>query len=154
LTDELLQNLNNNDTIMITDRKTIFSKQRRGARILLKCIPAFIAGIAVLTVSCGGESDEMAREKLYIILDNDLKTLIAGIPKEKLLEKQYYCIVSYNEYEESAYSKKTVVDFIIFRQLSVKVERKYRYLEKKRMWERYFNDYLYMSDNSVSPKNK
>ncbi|NLP02210.1 MAG: hypothetical protein GX089_06930 [Fibrobacter sp.] len=111
----------------------------------------FIAVIP-LTTGCSGESDELARKKLEVILKDDLEAILEGVADTALLPEPYYDLVSYKLYDEGKYSKKAEVDFYFLKSVNVKIVRKYRYLRSKRMWERYFNDYSLLPDKADSSR--
>jgi len=145
----VLQNVNNNGRIMNTNyRESVGNSSYRKPRSVLVSVSLAVICIALVT-GCSGESREMADKKLCAISDSDLKTLLEGLPKEKVLDKPYYKVVSIDEFKKGEYSLKAVVDFYIFRKITLKVERKYRYHKVKMMWERYFNEYVYC-DNPPS----
>ncbi len=131
-------------------RRNFFSfKQCRGNKfLLLLCLP----GLVLMQISCGGESDELARKKLEVILEDDLKAIIDGIPDSALMEKPRYEIVFYKQYDAWDYSKKAVVDFYFLKNIEKKIVRKYRYHTGKRMWDRYFNEYSSYSHSDSSSK--
>ncbi len=101
-----------------------------------------------LIIGCMNEPEMKVKEKLSIILKDDLSTIISDIKKENLADSIYFDIVSYDKFEEGKYSIKAVVDFYFFSKVSVKIVRKYRYKTDVGKWDRYFNEYRYY-DNST-----
>ncbi len=93
--------------------------------------------------SCVSESDEFIKKKLLIILEDDLKSAVKNISKEGLLDSTYYNIVESKYFKKGSYSHKAVVDFYFFKNVSVKMVRKYRYHVDYNKWERYFNEYKF-----------
>lgn len=111
----------------------------------------FVVILTALSLSsCQKENDEFVRKKLDSILEGDLKAITEGLPDSSLLDKPYYNITLYKSYEKGLYTKRAVTEFYFFKKLNVRIERKYRYHRSKRMWERYSNEYRYLSD-STSP---
>lgn len=105
--------------------------------ILFNAIFLFIA------VGCIGESDKFIKDKLLVILQDDLETVVNETPKESIEDSVYYEIVLYKEYKEGKYTKKAVVDFFFLKKVKVKIVRKYRYYAQYRKWDRYFNVYKF-----------
>jgi hypothetical protein len=87
------------------------------------------------------EKDEVIRRKLDIVLADDLEAIIEDVAKEALLDKPYFKIVEYKEYDEAVYSRRAIVEFFFFKSISVKITRKYRYIRKTGIWDRYYNKY-------------
>jgi hypothetical protein len=90
---------------------------------------------------CLDEKDEIVSKKLDIVLQDDLEAIIEDVAQDALLEKPYFEVVSYSEYKEGMYSRMAVVDFYFFNSLNMKITRKYRYLKKHGLWDRYYNKY-------------
>lgn len=106
--------------------------------------------LLMVIIICGGclnESTEHKKEKLHIILKDDLDTIIEDITKENLADSVYYTIVSYKEFSQGKYSAQAIVDFFFFKDIDVKVVRKYRYHRDYKKWDRYFNEYKFYSLN-------
>ena len=101
-------------------------------------------------VSCSGESDEVARKKLEVILADDMTAILEDVPDSATIEKPYFNLISYQTYEKGNYSKKAVADFFFLKKVELKIIRKYRYHRTKRMWERYFNEYSFFADTTHS----
>ena len=101
--------------------------------------------ISLLFCMCIGESEDIVRQKLDVVLKDDLEAIIEGISPDGLLEKPYYEIVLYNSYKEGSYSRLVVVDFFLFKALNMKITRKYRYYRTLGMWDRYYNKYKLIS---------
>ena len=98
--------------------------------------------------SCSSEKEEIAKQKLELILPDDMKAIVGGISADALREKPYYQITSYKTYKKGLYSAKAEVDFYFLKKIDVKIIRKFRYHRSKKMWERYFNEYKYFSDTA------
>lgn len=111
-----------------------------------------LLGLVLMQISCGGESDELARKKLEVILKDDLEAITDGIPDSALMDNPRFEIVFYKQYDAWDYSKKAVVDFYFLKNIEKKVVRKYRYQTGKRMWDRYFNEYSSYSHSDSSSK--
>jgi len=92
---------------------------------------------------CIIESDAKIKQKLLIILDDDLKAILEDIPEENILYSAHHRIVSYKSYDKGKYTKKAVVHFIFLKKVNVRLVRKYRYYGELRKWERYVNKYQY-----------
>jgi hypothetical protein len=104
----------------------------------------FYGIICVFVVSgCIKESDKRIKQKLVIILNDDLKTIISDISEENLIDSVYYDIVVYKDYKEYKYRKRAEVDFYFLKNVSSKIVRKYRYHSQAKKWERYFNEYRF-----------
>ncbi len=101
----------------------------------------FIIFFLFIGAGCIVESDKLIKEKLLIILKDDLEALVNDIPKENVADSVYYKIVSYKTFKTGKYTNKAVVDFFFINKIKVKVVRKYRYSAKYCKWERYFNEY-------------
>ncbi len=122
--------------------------------IKISALSLLILVVPLSGISCSGESDEAAKKKLEVILEDDLKVILEGIPDTALIEKPYYNLFSYKQYEKGNYSKKAEADFFFMKSVHVKIVRKYRYHRSKRMWERYYNEYGFISENADSAGNK
>jgi len=98
---------------------------------------------AFLCLSCA-ESDSVIRGKLDVILADDLAAIVDSVAVSALIEKPYFELVSYKEYDEGAYSRMAVADFFFLKPLAgvvKKIRRKYRYHRRMGMWDRYHNMY-------------
>jgi hypothetical protein len=111
----------------------------------MQCFKVLFYSILCIFVvaGCMNESGKQIKEKLIVILDDDLKTIVGDISKENLADSVYYTIVSYKDYKEYRYRKMAVVDFYFMKNVSVKIVRKYRYHSLEKKWERYFNEYKF-----------
>lgn len=107
-----------------------------------------IISLGFLLVSCTIESEEIIKKKLELIIPDDMKGITEGIPEEALLDKSYYKITSYKFYKKGLYSAKAEVDFYFLKKVELKIVRKFRYHRSKKMWERYFNEYRYISETA------
>jgi hypothetical protein len=102
-------------------------------------------------LSCSGnESSEIIRKKLDVILSDDLNAIIEDVSSEGLIEHPCFDLVFYEEYKEGNYSQKAVANFYFLKSINAKIVRKYRYYQKNRMWERYYNEYSFTSDTITS----
>lgn len=114
-------------------------------------IGAWVVVVALVALSaCSGENEELSRKKLDVICSDDLSAIIDSIAVENLIEKPYYKLVFYKNYDEGKYSKKAIAEFYFLKKVSVKVVRKYRYLRSVRMWDRYSNEYVFMHDSTTA----
>ncbi len=98
---------------------------------------------ALLWLSCA-ESDDVIRGKLDVILIDDLAAIVDSVAAVALIDKPYFELVSYKEYDEGAYSRMAVADFFFLKPLAgveKKIRRKYRYHRRLGMWDRYHNKY-------------
>ena len=113
------------------------------------------AVLAVLAASCE-ESDAVIRGKLDVILDDDLAAIVDSMEPSALIEKPYYEMISYKEYDEGAYSRMAIVDFFFLKPLTggvtKKINRKYRYHKRLGMWDRYHNKYYTVVPEADSAK--
>jgi len=108
-----------------------------------------VATVALLW-GCSGENEELSRKKLDVICKDDLSAIIDSIAVENLVEKPYYKLVFYKNYDEGKYSKKAIAEFYFLEKVPVKIVRKYRYLRSVRMWDRYSNEYVFTHDSTAS----
>lgn len=127
---------------------SLFVGEKR--RSVISQVYLLIAIGLLMVISCSGESDKKAREKLNVILKDDLESIIEGIDPQNLIENVHYDLVSYKTYDEGKYSKLAVADFYFLKNVNVKIVRKYRYHMVHRMWDRYFNEYSFLSDTTDS----
>jgi len=94
-----------------------------------------------LFCACLDEKEEVIRQKLDIILKDDLQAIIEDVAVEALLETPYFELVDYREFKEGMYSRMAVVDFYFFNSINMKITRKYRYIKRHGLWDRYYNKY-------------
>jgi len=87
------------------------------------------------------ESDEVVRQKLDVVLKDDLEAILDSVARDALMEKPHYKLLEYREYNEGAYSRMAIVDFYFFKSVAKKITRKYRYHRRLGMWDRYHNQY-------------
>ena len=80
----------------------LFQQYRFGKFLSLLCL----LGLILVQISCSGESDELARKKLEVILKDDLKAITDGIPDSALMENPRYEIVFYKQYDGGIIPKK------------------------------------------------
>lgn len=95
----------------------------------------------LLFCMCFDEKDSVIRQKLDVILKDDLEAVIEDVEKESLLETPYFEMLDYREYKEGVYSRMAIVDFYFLNSLNMKITRKYRYYKKLGLWDRYYNKY-------------
>ncbi|HEX2958752.1 MAG TPA: hypothetical protein VHO70_18100 [Chitinispirillaceae bacterium] len=101
-----------------------------------------------LLSGCSGESQDLVRKKLDVILSDDMKAILEDVSEQGLLENPCYDLVFYKEYDVGNYSVKAVAHFYFLKLPNAKVVRKYRYYRQKRVWERYYNEYSFSPDSS------
>ena len=99
--------------------------------------------VLVLPVFFGcGEPDGLVRQKLDLVLEDDLKVMVEEIRRKDpsaVLEKPYYRVVQYENYTKSVmFQRKAVVEFYYFRTIQMMQVRKYRYSNLQRQWHRYY----------------
>jgi len=87
------------------------------------------------------ESDGVIRQKLDVILKDDLEAILEGVSEGALLDKPYFVLLEYREYDEGAYSRMAIADFYFLKSVGMKITRKYRYHRRLGMWDRYHNKY-------------
>ena len=89
-----------------------------------------------------GEPDGLVRQKLDLVLEDDLKVMVEEIRQKDasaVLEKPYYRVVQYENFQKSVlFQRKAVVEFYYFRTIQMIQVRKYRYSNLQRQWNRYF----------------
>jgi hypothetical protein len=124
--------------------------------IRLRVKPAMTVGLlmlcSILLISCD-ESDAVIRGKLDVILADDLVAIVDSVAAAALIDKPYYDLVSYKEYDEGAYSRMAVADFFFlkpFAGLEKKIRRKYRYHRRFGMWDRYHNMYYTVAPDTAA----
>lgn len=104
----------------------------------------FVFVVTILFASCS-EPPERIHYKLNEALQDDLKYIVAEIKSKtgnkSLLDSPYYVINDLrmfhgdSAWKISAYAE---VDFFYFKNQKMFQKRKFRYLTKKRMWDRYY----------------
>jgi len=95
----------------------------------------------LLFCMCFDEKDSVVRQKLDVILKDDLEAIIEDVAKEALLETPYFVLLDYKKYNEGLYSRMAIVDFYFFNSLNMKITRKFRYYKRLGLWDRYYNKY-------------
>jgi len=105
-----------------------------------------------LLLSCGGEAKSRVKNKLDVILRDDLEAITADISPQGLADSLFYHIDEFDFYKEGKYSYRAVVEFHIFKKTKAYILRKYRYHKDARLWERYYNKYHFDFD-SLSSEN-
>jgi hypothetical protein len=115
-------------------------------RTSLHCFVILAAAVQLL---CGcGESDELVRKKLGVILEDDLASLVGEMPRESIADSVYYVVTEYKTFPRSRYSALAVVEFFYLKGRPAKVVRKYRYHGSVGLWERYQNVYRFVQQES------
>ncbi|MCL2690214.1 MAG: hypothetical protein FWE57_10275 [Chitinispirillia bacterium] len=109
--------------------------------------------VVLLFCMCLQEKDSVIRQKLNVILKDDLEAILEDVAKEALLETPYFELLEYREYKEGAYSRLAVVDFYFLNSINMKITRKFRYHKKLGLWDRYYNKY-YMFSPETEETNK
>jgi hypothetical protein len=105
--------------------------------------------IALLLLSCS-EPAYRIHEKLDVILQNDLRYIVAEIQKGSgktyLLDEPYFTVKDLRFFEGDTariYSAYVEVDFFYFKGINMFQKRKYRYDARYRNWDRYFKKLEY-----------
>lgn len=88
--------------------------------------------------SCA-ESDAVIRQKLGIILEDDLRAILEGVESEGLIDTPYFDLLEYRKYDEGVFIRMAVADFYFLSTINMKITRKYRYHKRMGMWDRYYN---------------
>jgi hypothetical protein len=99
---------------------------------------------------CGSESEQVMREKLRVIAQDDMDSVIAELPEDSVADSAYYHILSFKTFDEGRYSALAVVEFHFLEPEIAVMVRKYRYYKQLGQWERYFNEYRY-THNDTTP---
>ncbi len=107
-----------------------------------------ISSMVLALAGCMAESSEAAREKLRVILEDDLETVVAELPRKSAIDSPYYVIETYKNFDKGAYRHLAVVNFYFLEKVNVTMVRKYRYHRDTRLWERYFNEYQFTYDST------
>jgi len=116
-------------------------------------LQGWFAALACGLILCGcGESDNLIRRNLDIILSDDLKAITNDLPKNTVADSVYYTLISYKSYSEGMYSRMAVVDFYFMKNIKVKITRKYRYFTSARLWDRYYNTYQFFGDTAYGKR--
>ncbi len=102
--------------------------------------------VVCLGAGCAREPERLIEKKLAVILDDDLATVVAELPKESVADTTFYEIRVYKQYKEGKYGRLATVDFYFLKNVKVKMVRKYRYYMPARKWERYFNEYEFIHE--------
>jgi hypothetical protein len=107
------------------------------------CAPLLL----LLFCVCLDEKEEVIRQKLDVILKDDMEAIIEDVDKDALLDEPYFELIDYRVYDEGYYSRMAVADFYFMKSVAFKISRKYRYVRKIGVWDRYHNKY-----NAIAPK--
>ena len=87
------------------------------------------------------ETDDLIRQKLEFVLEDDLRTIADEIRKtdaSALLDRPFYRIMSYQAFDKNlSFNRKAVVEFYYLRKIQMIQVRKYRYSPAMRQWQRY-----------------
>jgi hypothetical protein len=100
----------------------------------------------VFAAGCSRESEAYVRNKLIVILKDDLATVTNELPASSVADSTYFDVKVYKAYKEGKYTRMAVVDFYFLKGVNVKMVRKYRYHSQYRKWERYFNEYEFIHE--------
>jgi len=101
----------------------------------------------LLLCVCLDEKEEVIRQKLDVILKDDLEAIIEDVDADALLDEPYFELLEYRVYDDGYYSRMAVADFYFMKSVAFKISRKYRYVRKMGVWDRYHNKY-----NAIAPK--
>ncbi len=99
------------------------------------------------------ESEEVARTKLDIILEDDMAAIIEDIDPIYLLDEPHYTIAEYQSYEQGIYRHRAEVDFYFLKDSNLRIARKYRYHRSQRLWDRYYNRYKFSFNKEENEEN-
>ena len=103
----------------------------------------------VAVTGCLRESEKSIQKKMTVILDDDLRTIVAEIPAQGRLDKPYYKIDLYNPTPEGLrYTHQAIVSFYYLKDIKMKQVRKYRFVPMQGQWERYFKEVQYNLSDS------
>ena len=97
---------------------------------------------------CSAPDMETARQRLEVILQDDLVTLNNEIPLESRRDSSYYVIVEYATDTTGGRAARAEVVFYVLRNDPATVVRKYYYHPRYGQWERYYNKYHYSADDN------
>jgi len=103
--------------------------------------------LLLLFCSCLDEKEEVIRQKLDIVLKDDLEAILEDVELDALLDKPYFELLEYRVYDDGYYSRMAFADFYFLKADAFKITRKYRYVRKMGVWDRYHNKYY-----SIAPK--
>jgi len=106
-----------------------------------------------LFCSCMDEKEEVIRQKLDVILKDDLEAIIEDVDKDALLDEPYFELLDYKTYDDGYYSRMAVADFYFLKSVSVKISRKYRYVRRMGVWDRYHNKYIMIAPKTDETEN-
>ena len=113
--------------------------------VAVYCILAAIFAGCTIT-----ESQSMSDKKLNAILKDDLKAITEDIKPENLADSVYYRITEKKVFHEGAYSIRAIVEFFFLKKARVKIVRKYRYHKRFKLWDRYYNKYHFIEEDSTN----
>ncbi|MBD3318002.1 MAG: hypothetical protein GF344_19635 [Chitinivibrionales bacterium] len=111
------------------------------------------ACVLVLTVflpGCVGESENIVRKKLDVVLQDDLAAVQDELPAGSMADSSYYTIVFYKSYGGGKFSHKAVAEFHFLKGDVAIMVRKYRYHRPQKKWDRYYNQYRLVHDTTKS----
>jgi len=118
--------------------------------VLLAALALLCAGAAG---GCAGESDELVRRKLEVILADDLASVVMELPAASVRDSAYYRVTDYRRFPRARYTALAVVEFYFLKGDVAKMVRKYRYHKWYGQWERYVNEYRLTQDTVVPDAN-
>jgi hypothetical protein len=104
----------------------------------------------VALAGCAGESDQLVRRKLEVILADDLASVVMELPANSVRDSAFYRVREYRRFAEGPYAALAVVDFHFLKGDVARMVRKYRYHKWDGQWERYVNEYRLAQDTARS----
>ena len=111
-------------------------------RMIRKCIPYCHIFMFIFLSSCTS-SKTIRHEFEFVLVKDDLKSIVNDTPKEHVIDTPYYDITLYEDKKQGKYSIIAVVDYYFYKKVFIKIQRKYRYDSYYKKWERYTNEYMY-----------
>lgn len=96
----------------------------------------------ITLIGCGLKTSEDAAKKLLEpVLQEDLTVITEGIDSSGILEKPYFEITEFGEFEKGKYQYLSVADFYFLKDIKQKIVRKYRFNKDYLKWELFYNEY-------------
>lgn len=130
-------------------KKNVVQSSERPMRVLAGF--ALVLALMVCSVGCAiEESPQRIRKKLDVIVQDDLRQVVAELPDTSIADTTFYRISSYKSGIEGVYSAKAEVEFFFLKGVRVKMVRKYRYHRRLGMWDRYVNEWRFVNDSTLS----
>ena len=103
----------------------------------------FLCGIVFVFIYSCDSGKSIRYEFEYVIVKDDLESIINDTPKEQVIDSPYYVITLYEDKKQGKYSIRAMVDYYFYKKVFIKIQRKYRYDTYYKKWERYTNEYKY-----------